>query len=410
MAKSFSTKHYFKKIHTPSLLTELYSRHEIIASFEITEQTARKNVISILTDFHNSVAPEKKIDIEKELALVESISTIHGTFIFTLLLAEKKVKNNETYIECISNHDKALYYYLFDTELFNEALFLHTFYTKPNYMLYEAKEIDVLEAEMKTGELSREFTRLANKEDRVTECVTQTKVLNNMLYVTATFEGAPMLTVKKDSATGSIERTKTTKKIEEVRIVYLPQEKEILISYTGSKYEKIIFLDTFLRIVCDDAYQEKVEVFDLSSFKNESFDFSQTNKGVPLLTWKIKVITLSFGANEKLKKRIRLTLPSTQQEYGLTPLFTCLEELEITKQFSGYTIENLALSFSFTDKNKSDKSVNVGTTLSLTKSSLCPLFMYHTYARTLLKQAGIRKGFIEVAKKEKEDMSKKWEM
>ena len=405
---SFSTKNYFKKIYAHELLTELYKQHNIEAFFEITEQTVRKNVIAILNDFYNSLPPENKIDIQKELALLASISTAHATELFSSLLKERKIEKYETHIECTSPHDRALYYYLFHKDLFDEVVFLHTFYVKPNYMIYEAKEVDLVEAELKITELTKEFSRLANKEDRVTECLTESKALNGMLYVSATFEGAPILTTKRDNVSGDIEKTKTIKKIEEVRIVYLPEDQEILISYTGSKYEKLLFLDTFLRIVCGCGYEEKVESFDLSTFKDESFDFSKTNKGTPLLTWKIKAIVFSFG-NEKQKNRIRISLPSTQQEYGLYPLFTCLEELQMKGQFKNHTIENITLSLSFTDKNKADNAVNVPVTISLVKTSLCPLFFYHRYARTLLKQAHIENGFIEAAKKEKEDVAKKWE-
>lgn len=405
---SFSTKNYFKKIYAVDLLVELYKRHDIIAIFEITEQTVRKNCISIISDFYNSLPPEHKIDIQKELALLQSISTAHASELFASLLKEKSTQKHETNIECTSDHDRVLYYYLFHNDLFNEVLFLHTFYVKPNYMLYEAKEVDLVTAELKITELSKEFTRLANKEDRVTECEVTSKTLNGLLYVNAVFEGVPQLSAKRDNVTGDIDKTKTVKKIEEVRIVYLPSDKEILISYTGSKYEKLLFLDTFLRIVCGSGYEEKIESFDLSQIKDESFDFSKTNKGTPLLTWKIKAVTFSFGS-EKQKNKIRLSLPSSQQEHGLHPLFTCLEELQMKGQFKHYTIENIALSMSFTDKNKADKAVNVPVTVSLVKSSLCPLFFYHRYARTILKQARIENGFIEAAKKEKEDMEKKWE-
>lgn len=408
MAQAFSTKNYFKKIYAPDLLVELYKRHDIIAIFEITEQSARKNVLTIFNDFYDSLPPEQKIDIQRELAVLQSISTTHATDLLKSLVEEKTPGKHETTIECFSDHDRVLYHYLFNKELFDEVLFLHTFYVKPNYMLYEAKEVDLIEANLKITELSKEFTRLANKEDRVTECNVESRALNNILYINATFEGAPELTAKKDAVTGDIDKTKTTKKIEEVRIAYLPHDKEVLISYTGSKYEKLLFLDTFLRIICGSGYEEKIEEFDLSSLKDESFDFSKTNRGTPLLTWKIKAVTFSFGS-EKQKNKIRISLPSSPQEYGLHPLFTCLEELQMKGQFKHYTIENVALSFSFTDKNKADKSVNVPVTVSLVKSSLCPLFFYHRYARILLKQAYIDKGFIEAVKKEKEDVTKKWQ-
>jgi hypothetical protein len=407
MAQAFSTKNYFKKIYAPDLLVELYKRHDIMAIFEITEQTTRKNVIAILNDFYNSLPPEQKIDIQREFAPLSSISTPHASDLFSSLFIERKVAKHETHIECSSDHDRVLYYYLFHKDLYDEVQFLHTFYVKPNYMLYEAKEVDLTEANLKITELTKEFTRLANKEDRVTECLVESKTLNGVLYVDATFEGAPELTTERDSETGNLDKTATKKKVEKVRIVYLPQDKEILISYTGSKYEKLIFLDTFLRIICNDGYTEKIESFDLAPFKDESFDFAKTNRGTPLLMWKIKAITFSFGS-EKQKNKIRLTLPSSQQENGLHPLFTCLEELQMKGNFKHYTIENITLSMSFTDKNKADKAVNVPITVSLVKSSLCPLFFYHRYARTILKQAHIENGFVEAIKKEMDDVAKKW--
>lgn len=409
MAQSFSVKNYFKKIYTPTLITELYKRHEVEAFFEITDQTSRKNVIAILNDFYASLPPEKKIDIQKELALLQSVSTVHADELFSSLFKERGATKHETTVECTSSHDRALYYYLFHKDIFDEALFLHTFYVKPSYMLYEAKEVDLVAAELKVTELTKEFVRLANKEDRVTECQVESKKLGDFLYLTATFEGEPILTVKKDSVTGDIEKTKTVKKIEEVRIIYMPKDKEILISYTGSKYEKLIFLDTFLRIVCGSGYEGKEESFDLTCFKDQTFDFTKTNKGIPLLNWKIKAVTFSFGNDEKHRKKIRLSLPSSQQENALAPLYSTLEELQLVNNFKTYTIENVALSFSFIDKNKGDKSVTVQTSLSLTKASLCPLFHYHRHARTLCKQAAIERGFVEVVKKEKDEMIKKWQ-
>ncbi len=408
MAQSFSIKNYFKKIYAPDLLVELYTRHNITAIFEITEQTTRKNVIAILNDFYNSLPPEHKIDIGRELAPLASISTPHASELFSSLFIERKAVKHETHIECTSDHDRVLYYYLFHKDLYDEVQFLHTFYVKTNYMLYEAAQVDLTEADFKMTELSKEFNRLANKEDRITECLVESKKLNDILYVDATFEGAPELTTTRDSKTGELDKTATKKKIEKVRLVYLPNDKEILISYTGSKYEKLIFLDTFLRIICNSGYSEKVESFDLAQFKDETFDFSKTNRGTPLLMWKIKAITFSFGS-EQQKNKIRLSLPSSQQENGLHPLFTCLEELQMKGQFKHYTIENVVLSMTFTDKNKADKAVNVPVNISLIKSSLCPLFFYHRYARALLKQARIENGFVEAVKKVKEDVAKKWQ-
>lgn len=409
MAQAFSPKNYFKKIHTHELLVELYGRHSVTALFEITDSTPRKRVVDIYMDFYKSLEPSQKIDIEKELALVNTLSTKYSVALFVSLLKEKKLPHDVTTIECKTDQDKVLYYYLFNKDVFDEVMFFHDFYISRGYMLYEAKEVEMVSAELAMTAFKKECVRIANKEDRTTECDITSQSLDGLLYVQVLFDGAPQLTPTKDVVTGELDRTRTTRKQEVVRIVYLPNDKEVLISYTGSKYEKLVFLDTFLRIVCDCGFEDKVESFDLSVFKKQDFDFTKTNKGTPLLTWKIKAITLSFGDSEKSKKKMRLSLPSSVQEYGTTPLFSTLEELQLTSQFQTHTIENIALSFSFSDKQRGDKSVQVGCSISRIKSSLSPLFPYDRYARTLLKQAGIDNGFIENVKKDVEDMTKKWE-
>lgn len=410
MSKAFSAKNYFKKIHTHELLVKLYEKHNIEAFFEITDTTSRKNAVDIMMDFYKSIEPAKKIDIEKELTLVSILSTKYSVPLFISLLKQKKLPYEETEIECKTDHDKVLYYYLYQKEIFDEVMFFHDFYLSRGYMLYEAKEVDMVAAEFATTELTKEFKRIANKEDRATECDVTAKSLDGLLYIHATFEGAQELRPKRDTVTGEIDRTRTIRKQEEVKIVYLPNDNEVLIAYTGSKYEKLIFLDTFLRVVCNCSFEDKIESFDLTQFKKQDFDFSKTNKGTPLLTWKIKAVTFSFGNGEKTKKKMRLSLPSTVQEYGLSPIFSTLEELELTSKLSSYTIENVALSFSFTDKQKSDKSANVSCSLSRNKSSLCPLFPYDRYARTILKQSGIDGGFVGQVKKDTEKVNAKWSM
>lgn len=405
---SFSPKKYFSKIQSADVLVKYYATHDIQAFFEIGEQTPRKTAVDIMLDFYKSLSPEQKYDIERELALVESLSTKHAPEIISKTLVKHGITNHEKEIECKTVHDSVLYYYVYHNDLMDEILFVHDFYTAKGYMLYEAKEVSLDVAELAMTECTREFKRIANKEDRVTECEIDYQVLGDMLYVSGSFDGEHLLTPGRDAKTGEIDRKKTTRKLEQIRIIYLPKDKEVLISYTGGKQEKLIFLDTFLRIVCSSGYEDKEQSYDMGFAKISDFDFSKTNKGVPLLTWKIKSIALAFGEG-KTKKKIRLSLPSSVQERGFAPLFSVIEEIHLEETFKSAAIENIALSFSFTDAQKPDKSVNVACTLSPTKCSLLPLFHYDRYARALLKQASIDKGFIEKAVKEKEEVTKKWE-
>lgn len=408
MAKSFSIKNYFKKIHTHELMADFYEKNSIVAILGITENTSRKNAVDIMMDFYKSLSPSQRIDIEKELAVVSTLSTKYSIPIFISILKEKKLPHDITTVECKTVEDKVLYYYLHHKDVFDEAMFFHNFYVSRGYMLYEAKKVDLISAEFAITELTKEWKRIANKDDRATECDVTIKILDGLLYVHGTFEGASQINPRRDKITGELDRTRSVRKQEEIKIVYFPEDKEVIISYTGNKHEKIIFLDTFLRVVCNCGYDEKTESFNLSLFKNQNFDFSKTNKSIPLLTWKIKSVTLSFGNGEKSKKKMRLSLPSTVQENGLNPLFSTLDELSLTKQFENYIIENVAISLSFQDKVNLEKSVNVTCSLSGNKSSLCPLFPYDRYARIILKQASVDCGFVEKIKKEKDDVEKKW--
>lgn len=406
---SFSPKKYFSKIKSPDVLVHYYKMHDIDAFFEIGEQTPRKQAIEIMLDFYNSLEPSKKYDISRELALLESISNKFTPTLFVDILKKNGTVIKELEIECVSDHDKTMYFYTHHNDVVDEVLFYNDFYKAKGYMLYESKEIALDVAESKMTECEREFKRLANKDYRVTECDMESKVLNDMMFVNVTFDGSPLLNPTKNKETGEIDRKNTTRKLEQVRIVYLPKDREVLISTTLGKQEKIYFLDTFLRIVCDSAYEDKIQSFDLSQIKSSNFDFKTSNKGVPLLNWKIKAIAISYG-DGKSKKKIRISLPSSVQENGLIPLSSAIEEIGIGNTFKSSIIENISLSFSFTDIEKSDKNVNVSCSISTTKSSLSPLFPYDRYARILLKLSGIDRGFIEKITQEKEKVEKKWEV
>ncbi len=389
MAK-FSTKNYFKKIQAHPLLSELYKRNGVTAIFEITEQTARKNVIAILSDFYNSLDIEKKLEMEDQFETGNKLATVHGEYIIPLLLKEKG-QSTVTTVECKTKEDISLYYYLFHPDIYEEALLIHSFFIKPSYMLYEAKEVTLKDASFSLTELTKEFKRILDKEDFGAEYASDHKTFNNQLYYKMTVVG-----VGKN------------KRQDEVRLVYMPHEKEIIISYTGSKYEKLLLLDTFLRIVCKDGYLERVESYDLAVFKKEAFDFRPFTKGAPLTSWKTKGVTLSLGTKEA-RKKVKVALPSKQESSGLAPLFVFYKELGIDAIIPSTDLDSISLSMYFVDQKKKEKTVHVPITLSKNKVSLCPIYPYHAFARAILKEAGIYQGFVEVAKKEKEDVAKKWE-
>lgn len=396
MAKSFSAKQYFQKIYSPDLLTEFYKSHEIVALFEVTENTPRKNAVAAFFEFHQSLSPEEKITTEEDLIRVAAVSSKNSMYILSMILKERAVPEVTT-IECTSDHDYVLYHFLFNKEVFEDLEFFHKFYINKSYMLYEAGKVSLKDADFATTELTREYNRISQKEDSEVMCSLTSKILGDVLYVYGT--------ITQSITEEGIE----PKVLETIKLAYLPEDEEVLISYTGKKYEKLIYLDTFLRIVCKSGYEAKELAYTLSPLQNDDFDFAKHKNGVPLMTWKIKGVTLSFGS-EKARKKMKLTLPSGVHEYALSPLKNTLEELGLVTKWKEYALDSVTLAFSFVHMQKGDKSVQAPCTVSLTRASLCPLFPYDRYARSLLKSSGVEKGFIEAVKKEIDAVNKKWEM
>lgn len=386
----FKSVSFFKKIHAHPLLVELYKRHEITALFELTEQSSRKTVITVLTDFYESLSPEQKMLIDEELSTVNSVATTHGEYLFPLVLA-KNDTSTVTNIDCKTKEDLALYYYLFHKEdIFESVAFFHSFFVKPSYTLYETKDIELKDAEFNVTELTREYKRILDKESVGKDYETHHSILGDKLfYILSSIE------------IGS-------RREESLRVVYMKDTREVIISYTGSKYEKLILLDTFLRIVCSDGYLDREQSYDINVFRSETFNFGGHRAGTPFLSWKIKGVSMILGS-ETAKKVIKLTLPTKQEAAGITPLFSFYKELGIEETAKMANLASANFSLYFVNEKNKEKSVHVPVTIKENGASLCPLYPYHAYARKILKAANIYQGFIEIAKKEKEKMGRKWE-
>ena len=403
MAVPFSPRQYFKNIQTPQLITQLYATHGVTAVFEISETTPRSVVVDMLYDYYKSLDGSIKYDIERELALVHSLSTKFSPALFRSALQSAGKPHEVTEVECKTIHDFTLYYYLTQREVFDEVLYYHDFYTGRRYFRYEAKRVDLSEGAKSLPELTKEFERIANKHDRVTSCDVTHRVLDGRLYIHASFEGSAKVTPVLDKETSIIDRTRTSRSLEQIHIVYIPEDEEVMIAYTGGKAEKLILLDTFLRLVCGSEYQGKVESYDLKHFSKQNFTFPNASHGFALLSWKIKSLKFSFGA-EKIKKRIHMALPSAQQEVGMAPLYAMLRELGLESRFSSFTIDQVALSFTFVNEEKPESSVNLRFTITPNKISLNPLFPYDRRARLFVRQVGVDLGFVEdTSKTEKEE-------
>lgn len=393
MAQSFSTKKYLSKLYAPSLLSELATRHSSTLFFEINDQTPRKLALQLMEDAVKSLEIEKRLDMLKDLSFVSSITSPHTARLAKSLFKKETGKEFEPDIECSSDTDIVLYFFLRHDDIADKLALLHPFYASKSYISYEAKQLEQLEIEAKLTELGREFTRIANKDDNATEQHLEHLFLDDILYVTSTFhEGYNIENALHEEG---VSRKAVARKVQTVRIAYLPKEETVLLSGNVSKQQKMIFLDTFLRIVTGGGYEEKMESYDLGPLKNIRFDFVPHNKGTPFIKATIKSVTLSYADG---KKKLRIALPSSKEHGNMQALEETLEELGLTERFGSFDIANMAFGFMFQNKEIEDKVVQVGVSISPTKASLCPLFEYERYAKNILKNAGIYEGFKLVEK------------
>lgn len=390
MAQSFSSKKYFSKLFAHQLVSELASNHGAQLFFEINDQTPRKLAIQLMEDSIKSLDTEQRLSVLKDLSYVSSITSAHTASLGKKLFKEETKKEFEPEIECSSDTDVVLYLFLRHEKIADKLAFLHPFYASKSYISYEAKNVAQEVAETKLTELSREFTRLANKDDNATEQETEHLFLDNILYVESKFQGSYDIENKIDATTGQINRRHISRKIEAVRIAYLPEEEVLLVAGNVSKSQKMIFMDTFLRVITSGGYEEKIEKFDLLPLKNLALDFTQYNKGTPFIKATIKSATISYADG---KKKLRLTLPSSRDHAGMQALKETLDELGLEQKFGSFDIVNMTFGFMFQNKEKQDKAVNVNCSISPTKVSLCPLFEYERYTKAILKNAGIYEGW-----------------
>lgn len=401
---SFSAKKYFSKIYTTELLTELYKKHGAEAFIEINDQTPRKTAVNMMLESFNSIDPEQKIDIEKELTFISSFSSDNTALLAQKLFKEINSKEFETEIECISPHDIILYFFLRHNDLVEDLIFLHEFYLSKNYFKYEALEYKKENLNTGLHELKNDWERIANENSNATDCEFTSKEIEDILYIRQVYEGSYERQVKMNKKTGEVDRANAVRKIETIRLAYLPKEKLVLVSGNINKQKKLYFMDSFLRIICKCGYEGKIESFDISPFKDLSFNFLNINKGTPLMKWKIKNITLSYKEG---KKKLRLGLNSDSNTLGLDPLSETLEELGMKNKFDSFNIDSLSLSFSFNNEDlsaqagKENTMINVSCSISKGKTNLCPLFKYDNYALKLLKLGNINQGFILEEKKDK---------
>lgn len=390
MASSFSVKKYLSKIHAHELIAELIRNHKAEAFFEINDQTPRKLAITLMEDSIKSLDTEKRIAVIKDLSYVASITSTHTASLGKKIATKLSGTPHEPEIECVSDHDTVLYLFLRHTDVAEKLAFLAPFYASKSYFSYEAKKVDPAEAEMRLTELSREFTRLANKDDNATEQEMEYFFLGDILYIESKFQGEYSVAPKLDASTGEIDKKHMARTLSSIRIAYLPEEEVVLIAGNVSKEIKMVFLDTFLRVVCLSGYEEKREVFSFEPLKNFSLDFTSHNKGTPFIKAWIKSVTLSYADG---KKKLRLTLPSSRDMTNMQALDETLEELGLKERFVSFDIINMTFGFLFQNKEQQDKSVNVNCSLSPNKASLCPLFEYERYTKSILKNAGIYEGF-----------------
>lgn len=388
MASSFSVKKYLSKITAPSLLSELAAGHDTQLLFDINDQTPRKLAIQLMEDGIKSLETEKRLDVLKDISYVASLTNQHTARLGKILFKEEFGKEFEADVECTTDHDLVLYLYLRHETIVQKLALLSPFYASKSYITYEAQTKEKVEVETKLTQLSREFTRIANKDDNATEQHMEYLFIDDVWHIASTFhQGYTVAETLNEEGTN---RKNIARSLQTVRIAYIPKENVALIAGNITAQQKLIFLDTFLRIITGGGYEGKVEKYDLTPLRNFSFDFVHYNKGTPFIKASVRSITLSYADG---KKKLRLALPNSKEHTNLQLLKESLDEIGLSERFPSCTLDAIALSFMFQNKDKQDKSVNVSCSLSPSRSNLCSLFEYERYAKSILKNAGMYEGF-----------------
>jgi len=395
MAKGFVPSAYFKKINTTTLLSEFYQAHSILGFDAIPESTPKKDAVRQMAEFYQNIDPSQRIDLEPVLIKIAKLSTKTGARICTLLATEKGIAMDLSEFVTATAGDKVLYYATNHAELLDETLFLTEFYENKGYYTYPSPHREIIELESKLSSLTNEFETVLRKETRGRFSFIETKVFDNRFHLLLSFEDYPKITPSVNFKEGILDRTTTMRPVKDVYFIYHPDRNEIDIKYAGSKKERDLCLETFLRINFESQLDTKQHLYDIQMFKDKTFTLTTNGAKGDLLSWRLQSLNLLFTES---KQTLRLIAPKGRaMSDGVDDMWEIIENLHLTDRMGGIELKSVGLMLRFADQTTEKGVLNVNANITSTSCSLGNLSSQERLAKQILKDSGIDLGFVEKA-------------
>lgn len=391
--REFAPNNFFRHTKKVELLKKFFEEVHSLPDFPVqTESPERKETVETVTEFYSNISPEKKEDVDRDLATINRMATERGISLLNDLAQKYGASLDlEDYLDD-GFHDRALFYFLEKKELFKEAVAIDEFYDQHGWKRHTAPNVETSVIENKKEELRTAFEKIFRADTRGRYCFVETYPRENMLYTVITFEDYPQ--VEPQIKKGQVDRLSVYRPLKEVYFLYTPSDEELQIKYRGSWQEREEYLATFLKVVFNKELEKMGRTYNLDAFKSPTFslDFGELTYDVE--SWVLRVIDLEFKGD---KKKVRLTIPSKDaSRTGTSDMWMLLNILGLDQKLNQIRINSVELSIRF--KNPSGKRSTKTVPFSINWKDTCSLGNLDEFERKanrILETSNIDYGFTQ---------------
>jgi hypothetical protein len=388
----FVPRTFFNRIKKINLLKKFFTAHSAQSFPSISEKSPRKEVSELLMNFYDTVPKTEKGAIEKALITINRLSTQKGNSLLNDLIEAQGIAISlEDYID-EGFHDRALYCYTENPEIFKEAMALSEFRDTTGWKRYPVSQKNFNAIESKQDELKNAFEAIFRKETRGKCCFVDMRSVQDALYTTITFEDYPQVCSQiKD---GEIDHLSLFRPLNGIYFIYLPNEGELHIKYKGDWKEQDEYLKTFLKIVFDTEMEEKKQNYNLKLLINKDFELNTDEFSDDIESWLLQSLHLRYTTT---RKRIILSMPPRAYiDTGMQGIWNMIENLGLSTQIQRGDIlidkACFSLRFKNTDSRRGIKSVSFYVDWK-DKCNLGRVDEFEKKACKILQKSGIDAGF-----------------
>ncbi|NCU42228.1 MAG: hypothetical protein EOM19_05955 [Candidatus Moranbacteria bacterium] len=388
----FAPKTFFNHVKRIDLLKKFFTSHGAQSFPLISDKSPRRKVIELLMDFYNTIPETKKDIIEKALVTINRLSTQQGISILNDLIEVHKIALSlENYIDD-GFHDRALYCYTENPQIFKEAMALSEFRDTTGWKRYPVSQKNFDDIEGKQDELKNAFETIFRKENRGKYCFVDMQSVQDTLYTTITFEDYPQ--VCSQIKNGAVDHLSMFRPLNGIYFLYLPSEGELHIKYKGDWKDQDEYLKIFLKIVFDEEMEEMKQNYNLKLLINKDFELNTDEFSDDIESWLLKSLHLRYPTT---KKRIVLSMPSRDYiDTGMDGIWSMIENLGLSVQIQRGDILIDKAFFSLRFKNIESKRGIKSVSFYIDWKDKCNLGRIDEFEKKackILQKSGIDAGF-----------------